>query len=97
MTLLQNGTSFSGSNVSATGIETRDDADCHLWYMDWATGGTASGTVSGNTVGIAFNLPTVTKGTTLYFTGTATLSGNTLSGSILRSMGGTGSITLTRQ
>ena len=93
MTLTQTGTSFSGS-TSGSGIQTRDDATCALMNTDSGSG-SASGTISGTTLNLSFNLGGSI--TTLSFTGTGTLNVNTLTASFVRSTGGSGSFTLTRQ
>jgi lysyl endopeptidase len=99
MTIQQSGNYFTGSNINATGINTVN-TDCSLAGAIVAAGGTASGTISGNNLNISFTLPTA--GSALTFTGTAVLSSNsptlgnsTLTGSIVRSTGGTGSFSIT--
>jgi len=97
LTITQSGTSFTGSSLSATGIETRNNDTCALMYIDSASGGSASGTISGTSVDITYNMPTIQLGNTLVFSGTGTLGSNTLQGSLVRSgTGGSGSFTLTR-
>lgn len=93
MTLAQTGTSFSGS-TSGSGIQTRDNATCALTSTDSGSG-SVSGTISGTALNLSFDLSGSV--TTLSFYGTATLSGNTLTGSFVRNTGGSGSFTLTRQ
>lgn len=92
MTLTQTGSSFSGT-TSASGIQTRDNATCALLSTD-AGSGTASGTISGKTLNLSFDLVDIA---TLSFTGTGTLNDNTLTATFVRSTGGSGSFTLTRQ
>jgi hypothetical protein len=92
MVLTQFGTSFSGS-TSGTGIQTRNDSTCALMSTD-AGSGSASGTISGTTANLSFTLVDIA---TLSFTGTATFNVDTLTASFVRSTGGSGSFTLTRQ
>lgn len=91
MTLTQTGTSVSGS-ATAAGVQTRENGTCALMSTTTETGA-ASGTISGTTWNMAF----VLAGGQLSFSGTAMLNNNTLTGSFVRSTGGTGSFTLTRQ
>jgi Divergent InlB B-repeat domain len=90
MILTQTGVSVSGS-VSAAGVQTRNNITCALMSTDPYTG-TASGTVSGTTWNFSFGLGGPTS-----FPGTATLNNNTLTASFVRTTGGSGSFTLTRQ
>jgi hypothetical protein len=92
MTLAQTGTSFSGSTTAA-GIQDRDNATCTL-ISTQSGAGQASGTISGSK-NLSFDLSDSLG--SLNFTGTVTLSGNTLTATFQRSTGGTGSFTLTRQ
>ena len=96
MVLTQTGTSFSGT-TSATGIQTRNDITCALMSTDVGSGST-SGTISGTTLDLSFDLVDFA---TLSFTGSATLNDNvnpnTLTASFVRSTGGSGTFTLTRQ
>jgi hypothetical protein len=94
MTIAESGSYFVGSNVNATGINTVN-TDCSLAGEVVAAGGTASGTISGDNLNINFTLPS--GGSALSFTGTAVLSNNTLSGSFVRSTGGSGSFSMTMQ
>jgi uncharacterized repeat protein (TIGR03803 family) len=89
MILSQNGTSFSGS-TSGAGIQSRNNTTCALASTGSGVG-TVSGTISGTTLNLSFNLGS------LSFTGTATLNNNTLTGTFVRSTGGNGSFTVTRQ
>lgn len=91
MALTQTGSSVSGSTTAA-GVQTRLEGTCALLSTTTETG-TASGTISGTTWTMAF----VLAGGQLSFSGTATLNNNTLTGTFVRSTGGTGSFTLTRQ
>lgn len=91
MTLAQTGASVSGS-TSAAGVQTRQEGTCAL-LSTTTEAGTASGTISGTTWNMAF----VLAGGALNFSGTATLNNNTLTATFVRSTGGTGSFTLTRQ
>jgi hypothetical protein len=93
MILTQGGNSFSGS-TSGAGIQTRDaNAGCALTSTDSGTG-TASGTISGTTLNLSFTLGGAIN--TLSFTGTGTLNNNTITASFVRSTGGSGSFTVTR-
>lgn len=94
MTIAQSGNYFSGTMVNATGINTVN-TDCSLAGAVVAAGGTASGTLSGDNLTLSFLLPA--GGTPLSFTGTAVFNNNTLTGSIVRSTGGSGTFTLTLQ
>jgi hypothetical protein len=89
MMLTQTGTFFSGS-TAGDGIQFRDNATCDLILTESGTG-SASGTISGTTLNLSFDLGG------LSFTGTATLNNNTLTASFVRSTGGSGSFTVTRQ
>jgi hypothetical protein len=94
MDITQSGAFFTGSSVAATGINSVN-TNCSIAGADIAAGGTATGSVSGANLNISFTLPT--GGTPLMFTGTATLNNNTLTGSIVRSTGGSGSFSITKQ
>ncbi len=94
MDITQSGAFFTGSSVAATGINSVN-TDCTVAGANIAAGGTATGSVSGTNLNISFTLPT--GGTPLMFTGTATLNNNTLTGSIVRSTGGSGSFGITKQ
>jgi hypothetical protein len=94
MTIVQGGSYFAGSNVNATGINTVN-TDCSLAGAIVAAGGTASGTLAADNFSISLTLPA--GGSDLTFTGTGTLGNNTLSGTIVRSTGGSGSFSLTLQ
>lgn len=91
MTLTQTGTSFAGS-TSGAGIQFRDNSTCALMSTDPGAG-SASGTLSGTTLNLSFDL----GGGSLNFTGTGTLNANTLTANFVRSTGGTGTLTLTKQ
>jgi hypothetical protein len=93
MTLTQTGNSFSGSIIAA-GVETRNNDTCALMSSD-SISGAASGTISGTTLNLSFEL--FGSVSTLTFSGTATLNGNTLTASFVRNTGGHGSFTLTKQ
>jgi hypothetical protein len=95
MDITQSGAFFTGSSVAATGINSVN-TDCTIAGADIAAGGTATGSVSGAELNISFTLPTG-GGTPLMFSGTATLNNNTLTGSIVRSTGGSGSFSITKQ
>lgn len=94
LVLAQTGSSFSGTS-NGSGIQIRDNTTCALMSTESGVAGTASGTISGTTVALSFDL-TDSYGT-LSFTGTATLGAGTLAGNITRSTGGSGAITLTKQ
>jgi hypothetical protein len=93
MRVTLNGSTFSASNVSAGGVETRNDLTCDLMSVDTHSGGTGSGTISGSTVTINFTVP----GTSLTFNGTGTISGTTVTIPIVRTTGGSGTLNLTLQ
>ncbi len=93
LTLSQTGTSFSGSTTGA-GIQTRDNSTCAVTSTD-SGAGSASGTISGSVVTLSFNL--AGSVVTLTFNGTATLNNNTLTGTFVRSTGGSGSFSVTKQ
>jgi hypothetical protein len=93
MSVTLNGSNFSASNVSAGGVETRNDATCDLMSVDTHSGGTGSGTISGSTVTINFTVP----GTSMTFNGTGTISGTTVTIPIVRTTGGNGMLNLTLQ
>ncbi len=92
--LVQTGDSFSGTS-NGSGIEIRDNATCALMTTESGVAGTASGTISGTSVSLSFDL-TDSYGT-LSFSGTATLGTGTLVANFTRSTGGTGTFTLTKQ
>lgn len=94
MTLTQTGTSFSGSTTGA-GVQLRQDITCALLGTDPSDTGTASGTISGATLNLSFDL--VGSVNVLNFTGTATLNNNTLTATFQRDTGGSGFFTLTKQ
>jgi len=90
MTLTQTGGSFSG-DTSGEGIETRDAANgCVLVSVDPGEG-TISGTISGTSLSLLFNLDV------LNFDGTAILNDDTITAEFVRDTGGTGSFSVTRQ
>lgn len=93
MSVTLNGSNFSATNVSAAGVETRNDATCALMSVDTHSGGTGSGTISGSTVTINFTVP----GTSLTFNGTGTITGNSVNIPIVRTTGGNGVLNLTLQ
>ena len=95
MTINVSGNSFSGSAYT-NGLEFRYIPSCDYAY-DSDSSGTVSGTISGDSWTLNFTFPTSIG--TLTFEGTATLSGNSLSGRYLRTGGGgiDGSFTLTRE
>ncbi len=95
MTITQTGANIWGTNVSATGFESTN-ATCSFVGTVSAEGGVASGVISGSTVKIAFDLPGST-GFVVSFTGSGTLIGNTIFGTMVRSTGGSGTFTLTLQ
>src|SRR5207249_2331596 len=79
----QSSTTFTGSNVSATGLEWRLDSSCTLDSVDSAAGGTVSGTVSGTTVTMTLSLPYVQhSGSTSTPTVRGTLANNTITGTL---------------
>ncbi|MDD2915134.1 MAG: choice-of-anchor D domain-containing protein [Gallionella sp.] len=88
MTLTQTGSSFSGS-TSGAGIQWRWDIGCAVQYTQSGTG-SASGTITGTNLNLSFDLAG------MIFTGTATLNGNTLTATFVRSSGGQGSFTVTK-
>lgn len=89
MTLTQSGTSISGSINNAGGIQTRWNSDCSLASIDSGSG-TVSGTLSGTSVTLALEFG-------LSMTGNGTLSNNALTASIVRTTGGSGSLSLKKQ
>ena len=95
MTISVSGNSFSGSAFTS-GLERRYIPSCDYAYDSQASG-TVSGTISGDSWNMTFTFPTSLG--TQTFEGTATLSGDALSGQYLRTGGGgiDGSFTLTRQ
>jgi hypothetical protein len=98
MNLVQNGSSVTGANLSATGFQVRLDSDCSLQYVDVASGGTLSGTVAGGTINYSASFPLVKFGQPFVWTGTATFNGtnNTITGN-LTAYGTNGTFTLVRQ
>jgi hypothetical protein len=95
MLLTLNGSSYTATNVSATGIEFRDDATCAVAFINTGSGGTASGTISGNTLSLRLDMETPDGG--LFFTGSGVVSGSTINFSIVRDTdpGAVGTISLT--
>jgi hypothetical protein len=93
MALVQTGTSFTGS-TSAQGIEIRDNTTCAYMTTESASG-SMDGTVSGATLAYSFTLDDAYG--TMSFTGTGTAGATTITGSVTRSTGGSGSLTLTKQ
>jgi hypothetical protein len=91
VTLTQSGTTLSGSNVSADGIEYRLDAGCVLSEMLSGSNGNMELVQSGSSYALNWDI------LALEFSGTATISGTTMTGTFVRSTGGTGSFELTRQ
>jgi hypothetical protein len=92
LALTQTGASFSGS-MNAEGIQLLDDVTCAVISTDLHSG-SFSGSVSGTAVTYSFTFST----SSLDFSGTATLSGNTLTSvSLARATGGSGSFSLTKQ
>ena len=90
--LTQTGSSLTGS-INADGVQLLQDGTCSVVSTS-PSGGSISGTISGATVSYSFTL----AGNSLAFSGTATLSGNTLqSVSLMRVTGGSGSFALTKQ
>jgi hypothetical protein len=92
MTITQTGNSISGS-TSAGGVQTRD-GNCDLISTD-SDSGTISGTVSGTAVNFSFSF--TGSYATADFTGTATISNNTLTATFVRGTGGSGTFTVTEQ
>jgi hypothetical protein len=95
MTLTQTGSSYSGS-TSGAGVNGYDDM-CHAFPVTGT--GAASGTISGTTLTLSFNL---CLSGCIGFTGTATLNNNTLTASFMGDSSGgntpgSGSFMLTRQ
>lgn len=88
---------FQGSNVSATGIALLELPSCKPVETLTASGGTVFGSISGNNLNMDFNFPTYIG--TIYYTATATVNDNTMSGSIFNDFGGfgVGSFTLIKQ
>jgi hypothetical protein len=95
MLLTPNGSSYSATRVSATGIQFRDDATCAVIFINTGAGGTASGTISGNNLTLQLNM--ATPDGSLFFTGTGVISGSHVNFSIVRDTGGSGTISLTAQ
>jgi len=97
VTLTQAGTTATGSNLSTGGVESRWDYDCSVGRVDTVTGGTFSLSASGTAFNMQFSIALGTGA--LSFSGTATLTNanNTLTGTFVRTTGGTGSFTLNRQ
>lgn len=88
--ITQSGTSYSGT-ANGNGIQTRNFSQgCALVSTDPASG-SINGTVSGSNLTVGFNLDT------LVFSGTATFDGTTISSTFVRTTGGTGSFSVTRQ
>lgn len=92
MTISVSGNSFSGS-AYADGFELRYIPSCEVAFYT-SSSGTVSGTFSGDSLNITFNFPIAETGRPITPSGTATLSGNTLSGEYTDRVG---SFTLTRQ
>ena len=92
MTISVSGNSFSGSAFTS-GLERRYIPSCDYAY-DSDSSGTVSGTISGDSWNMTFTFPTALG--PQIFAGTATLSGNTLSGGYISTRGGgiDGSFTL---
>ena len=91
MVLTQTGNTVSGS-ASAAGVQFRLDVGCVLQSTTTETG-TATGTISGT----SWPFTMILANGQLTFTGTATLSNNSLTAVFVRSTGGNGNFTLTRQ
>jgi len=89
MTLTQSGTSVSGSINKAEGIQWRLNSTCVLDHVETGSG-TVSGTLSGTSLKLALEFG-------LSMTGNGTLSNNALTASIVRTTGGSGSLSLKRQ
>ena len=98
MTISVSGDSFSGS-ANADGIELRwIKSGEHGRYV--SSSGTVSGTIfSGDSMNITFIFPIAETGGTTTFSGTATLSDNTINGKFIHRSTGEiiGSFTLTRE
>lgn len=92
-TLTATSTSVSGS-VSLAGVHIYNSTDCSVITVDTDTG-SLSGTVSGTAV--QFSMDVSDSYGTLSFTGTGTLTGNSLQASIVRSTGGSGQISASAQ
>jgi hypothetical protein len=97
MNITQNGTQVTGANLSATGFEVHLVSDCSLQYIDTSSGGTLTGTLSGNTLTYNASLPLIKFGQPFLWSGTATFNGtnNSLTG-VIQAYGTTGSFTLVR-
>jgi hypothetical protein len=93
MELTQTGTSFSGA-TSGDGIQDVNCRTCEVISTDGGSG-TISGTMSGTTLNLSFDLGN--EHGTLSFTGTATFDNNTITASFVRTTGGSGSFTVTKQ
>ncbi len=91
VTLGLSGTTLAGTNVSADGIEYRLDGGCVLSEMLSGTGGTMTLVRSGSSYALTWDI------LALSFSGTATITGTTMTGTFVRSTGGTGSFELTLQ
>jgi hypothetical protein len=97
MKLTQNGSSVAGTNVSAAGFQIKSFSNCSLLYTDSASGGTASGTLSGATFNFVMHVTGAQSGEVFSFSGVGTVSGNTMTGTLVETdFGGNGSFTLTR-
>lgn len=94
MRLTQTGNVYSGPVLMAEGVETRDDVSCKVTDVNTVTGW-ASGILSETTLELSFYLNGSVS--TLDFDGTAWLNGNILTASFVRTTGGVGSFTLTKQ
>ncbi|GGC89797.1 DUF4214 domain-containing protein [Undibacterium terreum] len=94
MKLTQSGTTFSGSLIAAglPGIQSANTSTCKITGTTTQTSGNVSGTVNGNNIDFTMNIDGDTL--VLKFTGKGTLSGGVLSGSLVRSTGGSGSFNL---
>ena len=97
MTITVQGSTISSSDVSATGVQTRNLSSCIL-----VSTGTASGSLSGSLAGTAATISNLSFGTLdsggITFTGSGTMTGTTFTGTIARTGGsGPGSFTLTKQ
>lgn len=97
VTLTQTGTTASGSDLTAAGVETRQESTCNLMSVDTASGDSFYLSATGDGFNLQFSLFGSVNG--LSFSGTATLanSNNTLTGTFVRSTGGSGSFSLNRQ
>jgi hypothetical protein len=93
LVLTQNGSGFSGS-VNASGVQTLNNVNGSCSVVDTGSeSGSFSGSISGTSVTYGFSFGS----NSLDFSGTATLSGNTLtSNSLVRVLGGSGSFSLTK-